>query len=70
MGFTHYIIKYCVNGIYLIGFKNKILLYGVDEQQVNQVAATIRDFRRRDAYRGKGIRYRDEIVELKVGKKR
>ncbi len=46
-----------------------IVVSGNDKQQVGQVAADIRALRRPDAYKGKGIRYADEVVKLKVGKK-
>ncbi len=46
-----------------------ILVIGNDKQQVGQVAADIRALRPPDAYKGKGIRYADEVVRLKVGKK-
>jgi large subunit ribosomal protein L6 len=46
-----------------------ILIKGRDKQQVGQVAADIRSVRPPDSYKGKGIRYFDEIVRLKVGKK-
>lgn len=46
-----------------------IVVSGNDKQSVGQVAAEIRALRRPDAYKGKGIRYADEIVRLKVGKK-
>ncbi len=46
-----------------------IVITGNDKQQVGQVAADIRRLRRPDAYKGKGIRYADEVVRLKVGKK-
>ncbi|MCY3972231.1 MAG: 50S ribosomal protein L6 [Acidobacteria bacterium] len=47
---------------------NRIAVSGIDKQQVGQVAADLRSLRKPDAYKGKGIRYRDEIVRLKVGK--
>ncbi len=46
-----------------------IVISGNDKQQVGQVAADIRALRPPDAYKGKGIRYADEVVRLKVGKK-
>ena len=46
-----------------------IVVSGNDKQQVGQVAADIRRLRPPDAYKGKGIRYVDEVVKLKVGKK-
>jgi large subunit ribosomal protein L6 len=41
---------------------------GIDKYLVGQVAAIIRDFRRPDPYKGKGIRYADEVLRLKPGK--
>lgn len=46
-----------------------IVVSGSDKQRVGQVAADIRDLRRPDPYKGKGIRYAEEVVRLKVGKK-
>ncbi|TZE82734.1 50S ribosomal protein L6 [Calorimonas adulescens] len=47
---------------------NKIIVKGIDKQRVGQVAAMIRDKRRPDVYKGKGIRYTGEVVRLKEGK--
>lgn len=47
---------------------NTIAVSGIDKQQVGQVAAELRSLRKPDPYKGKGIRYRDEVVRLKVGK--
>jgi len=46
----------------------KITVGGADRQQVGQVAANIRSLRKPEPYKGKGIRYSDEIVRRKVGK--
>ncbi|MBN2373472.1 50S ribosomal protein L6 [bacterium] len=48
--------------------KDSIIVQGVDKQKVGQVAAEIRDFRRPEPYKGKGVRYADEKVRSKVGK--
>jgi large subunit ribosomal protein L6 len=48
--------------------ENKITITGIDKKQVGQVAAIIRDFRAPDHYKGKGVRYVDEVVRLKAGK--
>ena len=48
--------------------KNNITLTGIDKQLLGQVAADIRAIRPPDSYKGKGIRYRGEIVKLKEGK--
>jgi len=48
--------------------QNKIIVKGTDKQLVGQVAANIRSIRRPEPYKGKGIRYSDEVVRTKVGK--
>jgi len=45
-----------------------ITLHGIDKQLVGQVAANLRAIRPPDAYKGKGIRYKDEVLKLKPGK--
>jgi large subunit ribosomal protein L6 len=45
-----------------------IMVTGIDKQQVGSVAAKIRSFKPPDPYKGKGIRYANEYVKLKVGK--
>ena len=50
--------------------QTEILLKGVDKQLVGQVAAEIRDFRRPEPYKGKGVRYADEVVRRKEAKKK
>ena len=47
---------------------NRIIVRGVDKQQVGQLAASIRSIRPPDRYKGKGIRYANELVRLKPGK--
>lgn len=47
-----------------------ILIKGIDKQLVGQVAAEIRDFRRPEPYKGKGVRYSDEVVHRKEAKKK
>ena len=46
-----------------------LIISGADKQLVGQVAADIRALRRPDTYKGKGIRYTNEFIRLKVGKK-
>ena len=47
---------------------NKITVSGIDKQLVGQIAAQIRDFKKPEPYKGKGIRYHDEYVRRKAGK--
>jgi large subunit ribosomal protein L6 len=48
--------------------QTQITLTGIDKQQIGHVAACIRALRPPDAYKGKGIRLKDERIKLKVGK--
>jgi large subunit ribosomal protein L6 len=48
----------------------QIVVEGIDEQQVGQVASNIRDWRRPEPYKGKGIRYAGEYIFRKEGKKK
>ncbi len=48
---------------------NLIIVSGIDKQLVGQIAYQIKCIRKPDAYKGKGIRYEDEVVRLKPGKK-
>ncbi len=50
--------------------QTKITISGIDKQKVGQVAAEIREFRKPEPYKGKGIRYVDEYVMIKEGKKK
>ena len=48
--------------------QNKIIVSGIDKEKVGQYAAEIRDKRRPEPYKGKGIKYADEVIRRKVGK--
>ena len=48
--------------------QNKIIVKGIDKEKVGQYAAEIRDKRRPEPYKGKGIKYADETIRRKVGK--
>ncbi|MBX3628647.1 MAG: 50S ribosomal protein L6 [Nitrosomonas sp.] len=50
--------------------QTEILIRGVDKQKVGQTAAEIRAFRRPEPYKGKGVRYADELIKLKETKKK
>ena len=47
---------------------NTIIVSGIDKEKVGQYAAEIRDKRRPEPYKGKGIKYSDEVIRLKAGK--
>ncbi len=69
LGFSHPVIYAVPEGIDVEIEKNvNISVSGANRQQVGQVAAELRGLRPPDAYKGKGIRYADEQLRLKVGK--
>ncbi len=69
LGYSHPINFDIPEGISIsVDKSNKITVSGVDKQQVGQVAAVIRDYRKPDHYKGKGVRYVGEYVLLKAGK--
>jgi large subunit ribosomal protein L6 len=47
---------------------NRIVVSGIDKQQVGETAAQIRRLRKPEPYKGKGIRYSDEVIRRKAGK--
>ncbi len=50
--------------------QTQVVVEGIDEQRVGQVAANIREWRRPEPYKGKGIRYKGEFIFRKEGKKK
>lgn len=69
LGYSHPIEFPVPSGISIAVDKaNKITIGGIDKQQVGQVAAVIRSFRKPDHYKGKGVRYVNEYVRIKTGK--
>jgi len=71
LGFSHPIEYKMPTGILVeTPSQTDIVIKGIDKQLVGQVAAEIRDFRRPEPYKGKGVRYADEIVRRKEAKKK
>jgi large subunit ribosomal protein L6 len=69
LGYSHPVEYVIPSGIGITTDKqNVISVSGIDKQQVGQVAAEIRAWRKPDAYKGKGVRYIDERVRIKAGK--
>jgi len=70
LGFSHTIEFKIPKGITITVTKNtSLLIEGIDKQMVGQVAAEIRAYRKPEPYKGKGVRYSDEQVTIKEGKK-
>jgi len=68
LGFSHPINFEIPEGIDIKVEKNLIHISGTDKQQVGQVAAVIRGYRPPEPYKGKGVKYTDEVIIRKAGK--
>lgn len=68
-GYSHPVFVPETKGISFKIEKNIITVSGINKELVGQVSANIRKIRKPEPYKGKGIRYVDEIVKLKQGKK-
>jgi large subunit ribosomal protein L6 len=69
LGFSHPVEMEDPKGIETaVEGTNKIIVKGIDKQQVGNYAAVIRDWRRPEPYKGKGIKYSNEFVRRKAGK--
>jgi len=69
LGFSHPVEVKPPSGItFEVPAQTQIIVKGIDKQQVGQVAADIRKWRRPEPYKGKGIRYEGEYVRRKLGK--
>ncbi|PIS13480.1 MAG: 50S ribosomal protein L6 [Candidatus Tagabacteria bacterium CG09_land_8_20_14_0_10_41_14] len=69
LGFSHPIEMDIPKGIQITSEKNNIEVSGIDKELVGQTAASIRAFKKPEPYKGKGIRYEDEVIRRKAGKK-
>jgi large subunit ribosomal protein L6 len=71
LGFSHPVAFPIPEGITIEAPSlTEVLIKGTDRQRVGQIAAEIRDIRPPEPYKGKGVRYKDEQISLKEGKKK
>ncbi len=69
IGYSHSVIMKAVDGITIeVPSPNKIIISGPDKQKVGQFAAEVRGHRPPEPYKGKGIKYVDEVIRRKEGK--
>ena len=68
LGYSHPVEMEDPEGLESAVDGNKIVVKGIDKEKVGQYAAEIRDKRRPEPYKGKGIKYADEVIRRKVGK--
>jgi large subunit ribosomal protein L6 len=71
LGYSHEVLYATPKGITLaVPAATEVVITGIDKQQVGQVAANIREFRKPEPYKGKGVRYLNEYIARKEGKKK
>ncbi len=69
LGYSHQVVMEEIEGITIeVPSPNKIVIHGCDKQQVGQFAAEVREKRPPEPYKGKGIKYTDEVIRRKAGK--
>ena len=71
LGFSHDVVYQTPEGITIVVPKpTEIIISGINKQQVGQVAAEIREYRGPEPYKGKGVKYAEERIVRKEGKKK
>ena len=69
LGYSHQVIVEDTDDVKIeVPDPNKIVIVGIDKQKVGQFAAEIREKRPPEPYKGKGIKYADEVIRRKEGK--
>ena len=69
IGYSHPVVMEETDGITIeVPGPNKIIIHGCDKQKVGQFAAEVREKRPPEPYKGKGIKYTDEVIRRKAGK--
>lgn len=69
LGFSHPVIVAIPEGITVTAEKNNITVTGIDKELVGSFAAAVRALKKPEPYKGKGMRYHDEVIRRKQGKK-
>ena len=71
LGFSHPVVYKLPEGIKAeTPSQTEIVIKGIDKQKVGQVAAEVRAYRKPEPYKGKGVRYADEVIVMKEAKKK
>jgi large subunit ribosomal protein L6 len=69
VGYSHPVVINPPDGIAIaVQSQNAVVVSGIDKQKVGEVAANIRKIRKPEPYKGKGIRYENEVIRRKAGK--
>jgi large subunit ribosomal protein L6 len=69
LGFSHPVILEAPAGVTVVTEKGSMTISGIDKDVVGQFAAVVRSWKEPEPYKGKGIRYSDEVIRRKQGKK-
>ena len=69
LGFSHPVTIAIPSDLKVVSEKNTITVSGIDAEKVGQFAAVVRASKKPEPYLGKGIRYSDEVIRRKQGKK-
>ena len=69
LGFSHDVTMAIPEGLNVTAEKNVLTITGIDKEVVGQFAADVRSKKKPEPYKGKGIRYEDEVIRRKQGKK-
>ncbi len=69
IGFSHQVIKAIPSGVTVVAEKSALTITSIDKEAVGLFANQIRSLKKPEPYKGKGIRYSDEVVRRKQGKK-
>jgi len=69
LGFSHPVIAKIPEGIIATAEKNVISISGIDKELVGSFASAVRALKKPEPYKGKGMRYEDEVIRRKQGKK-
>jgi large subunit ribosomal protein L6 len=71
LGFSHPVVHKMPEGIKVeTPSQTEVVIKGIDKQKVGQVAAEVRAYRKPEPYKGKGVRYADEVIVMKETKKK
>lgn len=69
LGFSHPVIVPIPEGLTATAEKNNITITGIDKELVGSFTASVRSLKKPEPYKGKGMRYEDEVIRRKQGKK-
>jgi hypothetical protein len=70
VGYGHYIEVTIPSSVHVVGYKRRILIFGIDRESLYNFASQLRLQKKPDAYKGKGILFHNEELNLKVGKQK